>query len=129
MIRGTAQTFKFILPYSLSELDWITIQFWQPQNPSTELPITKNKINCSESDGAIYVSLDANDTKKFSDKYKAKMQLRAQPVGGVPFGNVAQLIAVYPMLDTIIDADPENNNPAPVQGEWTVFDGGAIDGE
>jgi hypothetical protein len=126
MIRGTAQPFKFILPHSLEALDWITVEFSQPNNPDESLPIIKNKTHCSERDGAIYVSLNANETKKFSDKYKAKVQLRAQPLGGVPFGNIPQLVTVYPMSDNIIDADTENDNPAPTQDEWTTLDGGAI---
>lgn len=83
MIRGTTAQFKFKLPYSKDELEWITIKFWQPNNSDTSLPITKYKSNCSELvSHEICVSLSANETAKFSDKYKAMVQLMAQPFDG-----------------------------------------------
>ncbi len=131
MIRGTAQPFKLILPYSLSELEWITIEFSQANNPNLSPPIIKTKVNCSEVRGAIYVSLDANETKKFSDKYKAKLQLRAQPIFGVPFGSLPELITVYPMSDNIMDPDIENENGSSTTtpGGLVYLDGGPIIGE
>lgn len=127
MIRGTTAQFKFKLPYSKSELDWITIQFWQPGNPSDELPITKIKTNCSESNhNEICVSLSAKETAKFLDKYKARVQLRAQPYFGAPFGSKQHLITVYPMPDNIIDKDETSDLPASDDHGYVIFDGDPI---
>ena len=126
MIRGTAQPFRFKLPYPLDDLVWITIQFWQDNNPDKTSVVTKTKVDCVEQDGAVYVSLSANDTKKFSDRYKVAMQLRAQPLYGVPFGSKPKLYTVYPMSDGIIDSDTENDSPAQTNEKWIILDGDSI---
>ncbi len=128
MIRGTTAQFKFKLPYSLNELEWVTIKFWQPGNLNLS-PITRFKANCEESDsGQICVSLLATETAMFSDKYKAKMQLRAQPFDGTVFGSKQYDIIVYPMLDDIIDDDiPTEDLPA--TDNWVKFNGGTIASE
>jgi hypothetical protein len=131
MIRGTTAQFKFQLPYSMGQLQWITIHFWQPGNPSKDLPICKNKAHCNESNPQeICVSLTAEETKRFTDRYKAKVQLRAQPIavlGGPVFGSKPQLITVYPMPDDLIDEDTPLEPPGgPVTEEITSIDGGTI---
>jgi hypothetical protein len=129
MIRGTTAQFKFKLPYSYDELMNITIRFWQPGNPSSSLPILKYKNNCMELDkNEIYVSLRPSETALFSDKYKAKLQLRAQPKVGAPFGSKEQLISVYPMPDDIIIDDPTIDPETPTEDEWIILDGDAIVG-
>lgn len=129
MIRGTTAQFKFKLPYRLSELNNVIIKFWQPGNPSRYLPIYKYKINCEEPVAKeIYVSLRPSDTALFSDKYKAKLQLRAQPLIGAPFGTEEQLIPVYPMPDDIIIDDPTIEPENPIEGGWIVLDGETIIG-
>ena len=130
MIRGTTAQFKFKLPYSYCELEWITIKFWQPGNPSERLPITKTKTNCSTTDDPteLCVSLSATETAIFSDKYKGKVQLRAQPFANGSFGSTQQTFTVYPMHDGIIDEDiPEEPDTPPVaREEWIVLDGGTV---
>lgn len=129
MIRGTSAQFKFKLPYAYGELQTITIKFWQPGNPNGSLPIIKNKHNCSElTEGVIYVSLRPSETAMFMDKYKAKMQLIAQPYIGAPFGSKEHLITVYPMPDDIMVDDPTVDPDAPFEDEWVSLDGGAIIG-
>lgn len=129
MIRGTTAQFKFKLPYSYSQLSNITIQFWQPGNLSQSLPIIKDKTNCSELiQNEIYVSLRPSETALFSDRYKAKMQLRATPNIGAPFGSKEHLITVYPMPDDIIIDDPTIEPDVPTQEEWIILDGDAIVG-
>lgn len=126
MIRGTTAQFKFKLPYSYDELKNITIKFWQPNNPSDSLPILKYKNHCTEKDkNEIYVSLRPSETALFSDKYKAKLQLRAQPNIGAPFGSKEQLITVYPMPDDIIIDDP-TIDPDISGEEWIILDGDTI---
>jgi hypothetical protein len=131
MIRGTTAQFKFKLPYSKEALDWVTIKFWQPGNPSTQLPITKTKTNCSSTDNSneICVSLSATETSLFSDKYKAKVQLRAQPAFGAPFGSRQQLFTVYPMHDEIIEEDPTTDpETPPAEDGWIILDGESVVG-
>ena len=133
MIRGTTAQFKFKLPYAYDNLEWITITFWQPGNPNFT-SITKRKSECSPVVGTteICTSLSCAETATFSDKYKAKVQLRAQPLYALqeaPFGCKAQTITVYPMTDDLIQDD--NNTPVepsipPVAGGWIELDGGKI---
>jgi hypothetical protein len=127
MIRGTAAQFKFKLPYSYDELDSITIKFWQPGNTSDLLPLFKYKSNCKErAKNEIYVSLRPSETALFSDKYKAKFQLRAQPYIGAPFGSKEQLTTVYPMPDDIIIDDPTIDPDIPTDDVWIILDGDSI---
>lgn len=133
MIRGTTAQFKFMLPYSLNELNSVTIKFWQPGNPNHSLPIYKYKQNCEERvEREIYVSLRPYETALFSDKYKAKLQLRAQPNIGAQFGSKEQIITVYPMPDDIIIDDPTVDPDIPVNPDtpteygWIILDGQAI---
>lgn len=126
MIRGTTAQFKFKLPYSFDELANITIKFWQPGNPSNSLPLFKYKNNCEErTQNEIYVSLRPSETAMFSDKYKAKVQLRATPSAGSPFGSKEYLVTVYPMPDDIIIDDPTIEPEPPVDG-WVILDGDTI---
>lgn len=129
MIRGTTAQYKFKLPYKKSELVWATIKFWQPGNLGTTqapLPITKKLEHCDSPDDSteLCVSLTPEETSRFSEKYKAKTQIRAQhSESGTVFGSRPQLITVYPMNDEILDEDPilpaENNG-------WYILDGETI---
>lgn len=128
VIRGTSAQFRFKLPYSRDALEWVTIKFWQPGNTDRRLPITKTKINCAALDDSyeICVSLSAAETAIFSDKYKAKVQLRAQPFAGAPFGSRQQLFTVYPMLDDIIEDDPTTEPDIPAEEGWIILDGESV---
>ena len=127
MIRGTTAQFKFKLPYPKSELAWATIKFWQTNNPSSLLPINKQLSHCDapEDEMKLCVSLTPDETRRFSEKYKAQVQMRAQhgPSGTI-FGNRTALITVYPMRDDIIDEDPML--PAEDESGWIVLDGETI---
>ena len=126
MIRGTTAQFKFKLPYKKEELIWVTIQFWQSDNPSTYLPITKRLEHCDSPNDPteLCVSLTAEETQRFSEKYKTTVQLRAQHQGGTVFGSRPQLITVYPMPDEILDEDP--TMPAVNDDGWIILDGETI---
>ena len=127
MIRGTSAQFKFKMPYKYDELQTITIKFWQPGNPNGSLPIIKQKSNCSElAEKEIYVSLRPSETAMFVDKYKAKMQLIAQPFLGAPFGIKEHLVTVYPMPDDIIVDNLPIDPSEPTQDEWIILDGEEI---
>ena len=127
MIRGTTAQFKFKLPYKKDELQWATMKFWQPNNTNPYLPITKKLEHCDISDDPteLCVSLTSDETMRFSEKYKAKVQLRAMHTEtGAVFGSRPQLITVYPMNDEILDEDP--TMPAENEDGWIVLDGEAI---
>lgn len=127
MIRGTTAQFKFKLPYPKGELDWATIKFWQPSNPNQFDPITKKLIHCDGPDNApeLCVSLTADETIKFSAKYKGNVQLRAQhAASGTVFGCRPTLFTVYPMNDEILEEDP--TLPAPNEDGWIILDGKPI---
>ena len=124
MIRGTTAQFKFKLPYAKEELEWVTIKFWQNNNPNKYLPIIKNLDHCDEfTPKELCVSLIPEETTLFVDKYKAYTQLRAQANDGTVFGSRPILITVYPMPDDIINEDiilPLQ----PDDGEtWIILDG------
>lgn len=124
MVRGTTAQFKFKLPYPVDELGWVTIKFWQSNNPNPYLPIVRRLEHRSASDAAneFCVSLTTEETLRFLDKYKAQVQLRAfHTSSGTVFGSLPQLITVYPMKDEILEDYP--TIPAPNEDNWIVLDG------
>ena len=127
MIRGTTAQFKFKLPYTKAELLWATIKFWQQDNLNPYLPITKKLEHCDSPDDSteLCVSLTAEETIRFSEKRKAKVQIRAQHIqSGTIFGSRPQLITVYPMNDEILEEDPMM--PAENEEGWIILDGETI---
>lgn len=128
MVRGTTAQFKFKLPYMKSELQLVTIKFWQPGNegtPRAPLPIIKKLTHCDapEDSTELYVSLTAEETSRFSDRLKAKVQLRALHESGTIIGTKQNMITVYPMDDDVLDNDPELPTE---QDSWVVLDGDVI---
>lgn len=127
MIRGTTAQFKFKLPYPKEELSWATIKFWQSSNPNRLLPLTKKLENCIQTDSTneLCVSLTAEETSRFLDKYKARVQLRAQHAdSGTVFGCKPITFTVYPMSDEIIKEDPIL--PAESEDGFVILDGDVI---
>ena len=128
MIRGTNAQFKFKLPYAKDELMWVTIKFWQPGNNNSHLPIVKNLEHCVVLDNPkeLYVSLTIDESLRFSEKHKGKVQLRAQYIGdGTIFGNkIPQIFTVYQMHDGNLDKEPIV--PTPNEEGFIVLDGETI---
>ena len=127
MIKGTTAQFKFKIPYTKEELDWVTIKFWQPNNNHPYLPITKKLEHCDSPEGSkeLRVSLTVDETMRFSEKYKAKVQLRGRHSdSGTIFGSKPRLITVYPMRDDIVGDDPEL--PVVDPEGWVILDGKTI---
>ncbi len=128
MIRGTTAQFRFKIPYMKSELAWANIKFWQNNNPNKLLPIKKTLENCGNPDESmeLCVSLTAEETARFSDKYKAVVQLRALHIpSGTVFGTTPTQVPVYPMSDDMLGEDdiilPEENDEG-----FIVLDGDII---
>ena len=128
MTRGTTAPFRFTLPYTKGELSWVTVEFWQSNNPSSLLPITKTLEDFYDEDNSkeLHISLTEEETARFSDKYKAKMQFRAQHAStGLVFGNEKpQLITVYPMFE-----DNKIIIPGTSEDDLIIFDGQSIGGD
>ena len=132
MIRGTTAQFKFKLPYKKGELAWATIKFWQPGNSGigASLPITKRLDQCAGSDDAeeLCVSLTPDETMRFSDKSKARVQLRAlrksDADNGTVFASHVQLVTVYPINDVLLEDD--HVSEVDTMGDWVILDGKTI---
>ena len=101
VIRGTTAQFKFKLPYTKSQLTQMYVVFWQPGNPQMS-PIKKTLTDCAGNGSEVSVSLSVAETKQFSDRFKAKMQLKFT-CNGVVYGSKPQSIIVYPMCDAIVE--------------------------
>lgn len=129
MIRGTTAQFRFKLPYAKQDLLWATMKFWQPGNdgtPLAPLPITKRLEHCSapEDSYELCVNLTAEETLRFSDKLKARVQLRAQTLDGTTFASRETLVSVYPINDDITTDDP--TLPDPDSMGLIILDGKSI---
>ena len=134
MIRGTTQSFTFKLPFKKSEIDNVTIKFWQPGNAGTTeapLPFYKTLSSCAGSPDSteITVSLMPSETKRFSDKLKAYVQMRVKPISGQIVATQRHLITVYPMDDDLIPDTDEDPIAPPDSDGWVILDGGAINNE
>lgn len=131
MIRGTTAQFRFKIPYRKDELLWATMKFWQPGNngtPIAPLPITKRLSHCLAPNDSyeLCVELTAEETLRFSDQVKARVQLRAQTNDGATFASRETLITVYPINDDIIVDDP--TLPGEDDTGMIIFDGKSIIG-
>ena len=125
MIRGTTAQFKFKLPYEKNQLQWVTMKFWQPGNDGTTeapLPILKQKTHIDSSDDSkeLSVSLTSEETLRFTDKLKAKVQMRAQHVNGLVFASKEKIVTVYPLAD---DLTQDAILPGETDDGWIVLDG------
>ena len=127
MIRGTDTQFKFNMPCPCSDLAYVTISFWQPENkgPSTDrpLPIIKVLEQCLVADTQLSVVLSREETLRFSEKRKAYVQLRATKQNGVTMAIKKQQFTVYPIQDESLTDD--FIMPTPTY-DYIYFDGDDI---
>lgn len=140
MIRGIAAAFKFTLPHELRHIADAKVVFWQDGYNGTAtnpLPIVKQYTNANfvgVTSKDLIVVLSASETKAFTDKLKARVQMRAfseqyedangQIIQQSYLGTVPQLFTVYPMNDGFVDGAVDENTPT--QGEYVILDGGDI---
>ena len=85
-----------------------------------------NFINEAYESNELNVFLTASETMRFSDKHKAKMQLRARRASdGRVFGCTPRLITVYPINEDLFEDDTviEEDNSG-----WVVLDGEVVVG-
>lgn len=130
MIRGTSQEFRCQLPCNFTELVAVRVAFWQENynGPASyrPLPIIKTKAQCAQGDqsNVLSVTLNQEETLRFSEKRKAKAQLRALTAAGVPIATREHLITVYPVYDdSILDGDVI---PTPTYEDLILLDGQPI---
>ena len=112
MIRGTSAKFKFTLPCDFSELESAKIVFWQKDNSgpdeSRPLPIIKILDQCEQSinTNELYISLNQEETLRFTDDEKAYVQLVVETTYGKHIASREEMITVYPIYDDeILDDD------------------------
>lgn len=131
MIRGTNAQFKFNLPYNYTELKIVKITFWQSDNPgptnSRPLPIIKVLEQCSPTNrpNELSITLNQEETLRFSDKKKAYVQLRAQAIDGTTIASPQKQIIVEPIYDDSILT--EEILPTPEFDGLIVLDGLTIE--
>ena len=141
MIRGTTTQFKFKLPYSKRDIVLADAKFWQSGNNkglNRDYPLPIIKHYSRELDGddvvtkypwnwiddyTLVVRLDQQESLTFSDKYKARVQLRVRTEDGLVFASGQQIINVYPTnwdepLGTDLPQNPEDH--------WVILDGDII---
>lgn len=127
MVRGTNQEFRFKLSCSFADLATVRVTFWQDGNDGPAkyrpLPIVKVKAQCAPCDEAnqCSVTLNQEETLRFSEKRKAKVQLRGVTYDGRPVATLEHLIKVYPVHDdSILDGDIL---PTPTYEDLIILDG------
>ena len=111
MIRGTTDTFKFKFPCDCSEIQSVKIVLWQEGNSgpaeNRPLPIVKTLECCiiNHNDREMHVTLSQEETLRFSDRRKGKVQIRSQTNSGLCIGSKTTLFSVYPLYDDSILGD------------------------
>ena len=133
MIRGTAQPFKFKIPCNFSELSSVRIIFTQDNyngpDETWPLPIIKVLSQCRQgsTQKELLVTLNKEETLRFTDKRKAYVQIMGEVIDGLPFGSKPHLITVYPVLDDSILDDDIIPTPSPDDdGRVVILDGANI---
>lgn len=129
MIRGTYAQFKFKMPYKFSELHIAEIIFWQDGyngEVGRPLPIKKVLGQCSvgNSPYELVVTLNSEETLRFTDELRGKVQLRAKTFEAHSFASEEERFTVYPMYDdSIIGEDVEST---PGYAGYVILDAGEV---
>lgn len=136
MIRGGSVEFRFTLPYNFSAVTAARVYFWQTgysgPSDSRPLPILKTLEQCRQGGKPteLGVVLNQEETLRFTDRRKARVQMKAMSVGGVPVISPEYLIPVYSAYDdSIFDGEnwPDSPSwPTPDGNEWIILDGKSV---
>ena len=132
MVRGTTAQFKFILPYNVSDISVIKIVFWQKEyggpDPSRPLPIVKVLEQCVQTNlpNEITVTLNKEETLRFSDDRKAYVQLQGKTIDRVAFASKQTIVPVYPVYDDSVLDDDIDPTPTPDVDGIIYLDGGRV---
>ena len=127
MIKGPTTQFKFLIPCDFSELQTVSITFWQEDyygiSEERKLPIVKVKEQCTTagSQRELCVTLNQEETLRFTEERKAYVQFRAKAIDGSSYGMKKREITVYPVYDdSILD---EDITPTPDYDGVVILDG------
>lgn len=128
MIRGTTAQFKYKLPCQASDIEIASIVFGQNGNSGPDrlrpLPIRKVLGQCKLGDCELIVTLNQEETLRFSDKIRGYTQARVIAKDGSSFACRKQLFIVYPVVDdSILDGDIL---PTPDSTDIIILDGSVI---
>lgn len=130
MIRGTTANFIFNLPHDMEieDIISITVTVWQKGNSGTKLaplPITKTytRDSIDKDNHRIVVTLLPEETARFTDKLKARIQLKIDSAGAV-YATYQHAFSVYPMSDDMVGGDMGGG--ATSEDGWVIFDGQEI---
>ena len=129
MIRGTNAQFKFNMPYKFSELLVAEITFWQDGHNGEvgrPLPIIKVLGQCSEGKDPyeLVTTLNAEETLRFTDELKGKVQLRAKTLEAHSFASKETRFTVYPIYDDSVIED--YIEPTPEYNGYVILDAGEV---
>ena len=83
-------------------------------------------INETDLSNELCIMLDPTETIRFSDKIKARVQMRAQHKSGIVIPTHMEYITVYPINDDLASDDLGGGGTIADDSGWVVLDGGAI---
>jgi hypothetical protein len=128
VIRGTSEQFQFKIPYKYEDVQFVEITFWQDDVVGTmdsPFPIKKHLSACEDTTGTnvLILTLQPNETLRFTDKKKAYVQLSGCTLEGSMFSSRKSIITVYP---TYVDNIFDTTSPPMTEDGWLIVDGGSI---
>ena len=132
MIRGTTAQFKFTMPYNFSDVAIANITFWQNEyygpDKTRPLPIIKILEQCSQGSSSkeLVVTLNKEETLRFTDERRAYVQMLAETIDGMAFGSNTTMITVYPVHNDNILDDDILPTPGPGDNGIVILDGSTI---
>ena len=132
MVQGTTTQFRFQLPCNFGDLETVNVTFWQDYNngptPSRPLPIIKTKKQCSTfgSKNVLAVTLNQEETLRFSTDRKAYVQLRAVAFDGTTYASRSTQIKVYSVYNDDVIGDIVEPTPDPGGDGFIILEGGNI---
>lgn len=131
MIKGTTTQFRFYIPCDFSAIEYMSITFWQEgyygPADNRRLPIIKEKAQCTtlNSPRTVCVTLNREETLRFSEDRKAYVQFRATASDGTSYATKKREITVYPVYD---DSLIEDVAPTPDFDGYIILDGLSVGG-
>lgn len=132
MVQGTTTQFRFQLPCNFGDLEVVNVTFWQEYNdgptPDRPLPIIKVKKQCSTfgSKKVLAVTLNQEETLRFSTDRKAYVQLRAVTWDGVSYASKPTQIKIYSVYSEDVIGGVVTPMPSPTEDEYVILEGGNI---
>ena len=132
MVQGTTTQFRFQLPCDFEELKVVEVTFWQEHNngpaPNRRLPIIKIKNQCSTLDSKklLTVTLNQEETLRFSTDRKAYVQLLAVAFDGTTYASRSTQIKVYSVYNDDVIGDIVEPTPDPGGDGFIILAGGNI---